>query len=542
VNEINEPERADMLTVREALTVPSLADAQVIVAGARMEGPVSSVTVGEVPDVAEFLAGRELVLSTLYAFATDPEARVGFVRALAGAGAAGLMTKPDRFLGGLDDELVTAAREAGLPLISVPDDVRWTDVVREVYELALGKRAKELERIAGAQRELVRLAVEGSGYERLAETTSGLLGRPVVVQDGLGRTLAAAPRETEMELAPPGTLAKAAGEEGLLVAWPEGGAAETITAPMLVGGAVLGGVGTTVPPGLSAPDESVLTHAATVGAILIGREQVRLETELRLRGDFLAEVQSSRAHDQADVLGTAALLGADLSTGAIVLATRFDPAATAGTGVSELERSVSAFLLTQHRNTLVATRGRDLFAFLGLPRGADAERFSGRAEKVAERLGAHLRSVWPGGGHALALGRTHAADGLRDALREAEVALEVAARLGSVERALGYDEVGSYKLLVQLADRDPEELERFVAETIGPLESGSGELLHTLTAYVETDGNIAEVAASLFMHRHTVRYRLDRITKLTGLDPRTSEGREQLSLGLKAAQLLKNVR
>ena len=42
----------------------------------------------------------------------------------------------------------------------------------------------------------------------------------------------------------------------------------------------------------------------------------------------------------------------------------------------------------------------------------------------------------------------------------------------------------------------------------------------------------------LYTHRHTVRYRLDRIAELCGLDVGKSDDREKLSLGLKAMRLL----
>ena len=42
----------------------------------------------------------------------------------------------------------------------------------------------------------------------------------------------------------------------------------------------------------------------------------------------------------------------------------------------------------------------------------------------------------------------------------------------------------------------------------------------------------------LFTHRHTIRYRLERVRELTGLDVGSSDGREKLSLGLKAMRVL----
>lgn len=63
-------------------------------------------------------------------------------------------------------------------------------------------------------------------------------------------------------------------------------------------------------------------------------------------------------------------------------------------------------------------------------------------------------------------------------------------------------------------------------------------LLETLTTWLACDASVSVAAAQLFAHRHTIRYRLDRIRELTGLDTSVSADRERLVLGLRARQVL----
>ena len=60
----------------------------------------------------------------------------------------------------------------------------------------------------------------------------------------------------------------------------------------------------------------------------------------------------------------------------------------------------------------------------------------------------------------------------------------------------------------------------------------------TLETFLDADGNVAGTAARLFTHRHTIRYRLERVRELTGLDVSSTDGRERLGLGLKAMRVL----
>jgi DNA-binding PucR family transcriptional regulator len=60
----------------------------------------------------------------------------------------------------------------------------------------------------------------------------------------------------------------------------------------------------------------------------------------------------------------------------------------------------------------------------------------------------------------------------------------------------------------------------------------SGEALETLRAYLEGSRSIEAAARTLFVHANTVRYRLRRITELTGHDPTTPRGGLALQLAL----------
>jgi purine catabolism regulator len=64
------------------------------------------------------------------------------------------------------------------------------------------------------------------------------------------------------------------------------------------------------------------------------------------------------------------------------------------------------------------------------------------------------------------------------------------------------------------------------------------ELLATLQAFLAHHGSTTETAEALNFHRHTVGYRLARVHEVSGLSPYESDGRERLSLGLKAHHIL----
>jgi DNA-binding PucR family transcriptional regulator len=130
--------------------------------------------------------------------------------------------------------------------------------------------------------------------------------------------------------------------------------------------------------------------------------------------------------------------------------------------------------------------------------------------------------------------------------READSALRVGQSLrasGSVESQVhDFSALGVQRLLFTLRQESPGILRDFEDSVIGAVvaydKDHGTELIHTLKTYMECDGNINQVAEFLHVHKHTVRYRLRRVTELTGLDVTRFRDAAQLYLAVQAAGLL----
>jgi sugar diacid utilization regulator len=146
-------------------------------------------------------------------------------------------------------------------------------------------------------------------------------------------------------------------------------------------------------------------------------------------------------------------------------------------------------------------------------------------------------------GFSFTIGRSRHAEDPLDLSRAGNEALLAANVVeGDPRRSeLGYEETGTYQLLLPHMN-DPAELNRFYNETVRPLviydEQYETDLLGTLSTFLECDANVNATAARLITHRHTIRYRFERVRELTGLDVSSTDGREKLSLGLKAMRVL----
>src|SRR6202040_2052330 len=106
------------------------------------------------------------------------------------------------------------------------------------------------------------------------------------------------------------------------------------------------------------------------------------------------------------------------------------------------------------------------------------------------------------------------------ALRQAGQAIELGTRLGRAGQVIRYEDLGIYRLLLQIGDMH--QLWRFAEDVLGALigydATHKVDLIGTLSAYLSQHESLKQTARVLRVHVNTVAYRVQRITQLTSLD------------------------
>jgi DNA-binding PucR family transcriptional regulator len=132
-----------MVPLRRLLSLPAFSDATVVAGRQGLDALVSLVTVGEVPDGPAFLRGGELVLTTFFAQRDDVP---GALRAYRSAGAVGIVFKRSEWLDGLPPEAVAFSESTVFPLVEVPRERRWPQLIEASLALLKRRRALPLRR------------------------------------------------------------------------------------------------------------------------------------------------------------------------------------------------------------------------------------------------------------------------------------------------------------------------------------------------------------------------------------------------------------
>jgi PucR family transcriptional regulator, purine catabolism regulatory protein len=378
----------------------------------------------------------------------------------------------------------------------------------------------------------VSAAVEaGAGLPEVARATARALNASVAIVDSASSVLAVAAQSPDDEHA---VLSGGPGREVL---------------PLRVSNEDVGEL--RYRPRSDPPPPSLVRMVGTLIALEVERSRGPERASEAAVASFVADLFTRRVTDRDNIVARAAELGADLSKGGSVVIVRACPhraeegdwrarvlavAERGARGVSGEALTASAEGAALAGSPAAGSRPQSAELVVVVPAG-DAALPARVAEAVRRELDASLESF------TVVVGLSRAQGDAVDVHRagaEALLAVNVAEAQG--EELLSFEDTGAYRLLLPAMSDDPAELQRFHDETVAPLvaydDQYETELVKTLETFLDEDGSVARTSEKLFTHRHTVRYRLERVKELTGLDVSSTDGRERLGLGLKAMRVL----
>jgi PucR family transcriptional regulator, purine catabolism regulatory protein len=539
-----------MLTVRELLRD---LDVRVLAGEAGLDLPVRWVHISELLDPTPWLSGGELLLSTGMQLDSPAQQRE-FIARLGDAQLSGLGFGTGFQHPTVPPALLEVAAERDFPVFEVPYEVPFIAITEAAFTQLVNEQYAVLRRAISAHERLERIVLSERGLDALAGALASLVGGSVLVFDGRGEPLVqrgfrraldqdavsalqaevrehARRRDTRAFLPAEGVD----GSRGLALPVAADGGGEPVSDRMPE--AWLVALKDSGP--LSDFDRLTLHQAVTIVALELLRGRVAGDTERRLAGNLLAAVVGGELAG-AELARRLAPLGIADRVAAIVVER---PDGGRGSA-APIEALLGTALRDDNAHGVVASTGSLTCALVaGLP---DDELFA-VARRVGERLAAGLDAPV-----RLGAGRAVPAGDAKRSFHEARCAVEAlgfgldgngngSGAAGESVRVATYRDLGSFQLLLSL--QDDEALRLFCDSILGPIEAGDGhyggELMRSLEAFIEENGQWERAAKRLYCHRHTLRYRIRRVEELTGRNLGSARDRIEFWLALRGRELVK---
>lgn len=432
---------------------------------------------------------------------------------------------------------------ANLAAIAVENARLYEDQRRTVGTLEEANRRLEaqnetLRRATEVHDDLMRLVLEGVVLADVVEGVARLLDADVAMLDAGCRVLAAsgpagAALQPRIALRLTARTRSAPDEDRLLVR------------DIVAGGERLGHLGVALRHP-RAPLDAVLVEQATIMCALeLTRERAVLEARTRVRGDFLWDLLDDKLADPAEALVWARALRLELPERVRVALIRTQGRSRNGPAPGDtlpqlalresLAQVVERAATASGGPALAAARG-SLIALL-LPAMDDPAAARARVGAVVDRL---LERA-PGMDVTAGVSACAAAVGeLPEAYSQAQVALNAAPRGAAAHRVAVLDELGVMRFLLAPGDRG--DLQDYARRVLGEVldydRDHTSALTQTIAAFLASDCSLQRTAARMFVHPKTVRYRLDKVQEMTGLDFACQRDRFDVQLAINILQTL----
>lgn len=524
----------------DLLKVPIFASARIIAGVEGLTRKVQSVNIMDAPDIIHFLKPGELLLTTAYVMKDDPQALQTLLSNMSQVGCAGIAIKTKRFLTEVPDQVIRLANELHFPIIELPLDHTLGEVLYKSVSCILEKRTEELKYSLESHRNFTNLVVQGQGIPEIVASLSALLETPVLLLDPGLSPLAASPHFGESPysetletlrvllssnlpneptknlcLLEPGQLPfrqlvihpiQTVQLQGFLIAFSD----ENKDNPL---------------PKLA------VEQAVNVIRFELLKKQAVKERSRRYKNEFFTDLVEGFFTSEQEVLHRGKKYGLTDRCFFFCIVLKRD-VITANSGIrvaSPLEERGSAerdmfyevikreILKTGLTFTIFSKNDAiDLVVSVAKKENEGLEMPAGLVDRLKEAI---LR-IEHNSGSPVSLGVGKPVAKLLDCPVSYKEAVE-ALQYGYRSKRSRFVQFYTGKELIDLFRLVPEdELLSFYEDTFVGLEGLEDkerrELLKTLSVYLENQGQIADTAKQLFIHRNTVLYRLDKLQNLTG--------------------------
>lgn len=320
----------------------------------------------------------------------------------------------------------------------------------------------------------------------------------------------------------------------LLAAIPDIGLTTArISAPVFLGEKLLALVSLLSSKGGFPQEDCVLAEQGALAVALeLMKAKVAFEAEQRIRGSFLQSLLSGEIDNLDGGYAAVAASKLDLTALQWVLAVSLDTPVVVELGDKRQEGQITlhsqiysivekVILASDPKSMVVATK-EGFTVLLAADRRLDEPAVRALGERVvstvAESLAPMTVSVGIGG-------MCRDLRDVRSSFNEATRALEMAALLRKRGSVISFSDLGIFSVL--LRQGKPDELREFADRYVAPLalydQRHGGGLLRTLETYLHRNYSLTDTAQELFLHPNTVKYRLQKIEDICGVDLRSSE-------------------
>ena len=500
---------------------------------------VSTVSIMDAPDIYNWMKGGEFLVTTGYIMRDNPLELKNLVIKLHENKAAALGIKVGRFIEKLPDEVKRIGDELNFPIIYVPKNYAFTDIINPVLSRIVNEQAKKLMMSEEIHKSFTQIVIQGKGTSHIVDTLYKILDKDIAFIDLVfNRNYI---RCTSDKF-----------KEDIDNLGIKNISDKYYSYPVQIGSSIYGYlvVENLQEKPLEDLDNITIEHASTVLKLNIQKEISNHQIEQKYRDEFIQDLIINNIKTVEEANNRAALYGWKIENGLICLIVDIDNfkekfITLENTQELESERDkifrLSNFKMKRSFKQCFYTIYSDNIVFLVEPDEKPIENFTKRLENVAEEL---RREIKENSKFTVSIGIGTYQESIIDvyiSFVEAQKAVRIGRTVYEKDKIYSYSKLGVYKMLYNLSLE--EDTSRFCSEYLQNLldydNENNSAYMETLKTIVKNDWNLKQASEEMFIHYNTIKYRFNKICEIIDLDLGNREDKFKIELCLKLMNMSK---
>ncbi|MCM3639143.1 PucR family transcriptional regulator ligand-binding domain-containing protein [Sporosarcina luteola] len=541
--------------VKDLLAIEPMKDAEILSGRTFIQNVIEGVTIMEGPDIANWIKGGEVILTSLYSIRDfNVQEQKEFIAKLAEKSVSALVIK--KHSEDISDQLLEAGEKYRMPIIQLPQEVPFVDVMYPIMGELFNKQVTKLRYFKEIHDRFTALSLADKGLEKIIYTLEKLIGNPVALFDRNFRCIVSTyPELEQFEMVEKVHFYEQT--SGIkfphyrqIVKYPEldNVKGHQIVVPiealnhnkmyLLIG---------EINKSLGELDLIAVENAATSLSLELVKQFAVAEVEKKYKNDLIEELISGKIQSIQAVYEKANVIGWDFTGSFAAVLFKINRQSEGALKQKGDLADRAHFLVNEaiHHylpNGIISNKS-NLFIVLW------------KVQKVSKNDAAWMEDIKKTALTIQAVIQKQAKDidvqvGIGSAVgdiaeipqsyREAHDALDLGETLNGLASITAFSELGIFRLLRHI--KDSSALLQFIPKSLKELldyqQANQSDLLETLQTFLECNQNAAQTAKLLFVHYKTVVYRLERVREITGMDFDDSEEMLSVRVGLKIHELL----
>jgi len=518
---------------------------------------INWVTIVEVLEDVDLLQNGEFLLTTGYGLNENEEQLKKLEELFALGKLSGIAIYTGFYIDEIPDRLIDAANKYDLPLFQLPKTINFSAITKEMLESIVNNQMQQIQNSLNIHQQLTKLVSEGHGIYPITQTLSDLTDGNVIVYGEWAEPIHYVEKKDTIIFAENGSLKVNDEEIDIQQALKEIYSSkksrklthanlQIIVHPLSVNETVFGAVVMIKEfKEWTYADDIAIEHGATVYAIDKLKQKAVEETHHRLREDFLEELLQSKCTNEKKVVEQGQKFGYDITQPQSVIQLKL--AEDLGKVdklyyLDKLNNLVKEVLNNKKIDSILRTSYNSVIALFHVQSKTSNEQKK-YTKHVAESILNEWNYFYSEFPINIGIGKTYGRPSLlSESAKEAEYAITFF-ELFEDKQMIHFDDLGTYHLLIEMLEAGVD-LKKFYQKNIEPLinqRKHGVDLFHTLDMFFQNNRNIQSTASKLFIHRHTLTYRLAQIEKKTDLSLKSQDDIVKLQLSIMAYKMIQYV-